>query len=99
MKKEKKTIIGILASHDNEDVNNSLARLLDELCITNKKRLSKFHIVMTGGTFKRIVKGTKKTKIKPVKKYTRDILINECGITKLPSRKKGGVTILSFLIA
>jgi len=93
-----KTMIGVLASHDNNDINNTLRELLEKLYNKKKKLLSNYHFVMTGGTYDRIILGKKKPDITPVNDQTKKYLLDECGITKLPSRKEGGVTILSFLI-
>lgn len=93
-----RTIIGILASHDNFEINNTLRELLETLYTYDKEVLAKYQFVMTGGTYDRIIEGKDKPDIKPVNEDVRKFLISECGITKLPSRKDGGVTILSFLV-
>jgi len=97
--REQKTLIGILASHDSPEKNNALAKLLDELCAENEKLLSLFHFLFTGGTYERIIIGTNESKkegVKTVNDRTREILIPNS--TTLPSRKKGGVTILAYSV-
>lgn len=95
---DKKTFIALLASHDDDERNNALARLLDQLVQKNPKRLSHFRFVFTGGTFNRLIMGSKKPDVEPVDTKTKDFLIDECGVIRLPNRKEGGVTILAYLI-
>lgn len=100
-----KTLIAVLASYDDENKNNNLARLFDEFCNQKKHRdrLDKFHFIFTGGTFDRIIsqKGTSGG-IHPIGKKAKDFLLpggdNRPRVTRLPSHKDGGVTILSNLI-
>lgn len=106
-----KTLIGILASHDSIKKNNELARLFEELYKQDEERkkqgkdklLDKFHFVLTGGTFQRLLldKDTEKRtdeegNIEAVDKGLRDIIKHNA--TSLPDRKIGGITILSNLI-
>ena len=88
---EPQTCIGVLSTHDDVQVNNSLVELLDEFCIgDNIARIEKFHFIFTGGAFDRIFLGTDVNKgIKPVKKHTRDIILKRCGVTRLPSLEMG----------
>lgn len=98
-KSERKTLIGVLASHDSPEKNNALARLLENLRSENSKLLNQFHFVFTGGTYERIIVGTDKAHeqgIQPVNNMTREFLIPRS--TCLPSRRDGGVTILAFSI-
>lgn len=104
-KKEPKTLIGVLASHDSGKKNNELARLFEELYKKDRKLLDKFHFVFTGGTFKRLVLGediddvTKtadREPIIPISKEVADFI--KPRTTHLPSRRVGGVTILSNLV-
>jgi len=96
---ERKTLIGVLASHDSAEKNNALVRLLDDLHEEDSELLGKFHFVFTGGTYDRILlgeRGPDVEEIKPVKEATREFLKNNS--TVLPSRKNGGVTVLSFAV-
>lgn len=94
-----KTYISVLASHDNDDINNTLAGIFKELYEKDKDLLANYHFIFTGGTYDRIIEGTKKPSIKPVSKKIKEFLLTRCGISKLPSRSEGGVTILSFLVS
>jgi len=96
---EKKTLIGVLASHDSPEKNNALARLLEGLRTEKEDRLSSFHFVFTGGTYERIILGTDKAReegIKPVDDPTKDFFIPRS--TSLPSRRDGGVTVLAYSV-
>ena len=95
----KKPLIGVLASRDSVPLNNSLARLFDNLYEQDPKLLGQFHFVITGGTYTRIIIGSEEGKaigIEPVKRRTRDFLIPNS--TCLPSSLDGGVTILAYLV-
>ena len=94
----RKTLIGVLASHDDDDINNTLARLLEHLHHQNSGHLSHYHFLFTGGTFDRIIEGIKKPNVVPVDPTTRGFLKSKCGLTRLPSRTDGGVVILAYLI-
>jgi methylglyoxal synthase len=96
---ETKTLIAMLASHDSQDWNNRLAHLLEELYTINRDRLGRFHFLMTGGTFWRMLIGSTETRaagFETVKEPARSFLIPRT--TSLPSRTDGGVTILSYLV-
>lgn len=93
-----KTLIGVLASHDDDSVNNTVARLFNDLHHQDPAILRSFHFVFTGGTFDRVIEGTRKPMVQPVDPSTRDYLERECGLTRLPSRTEGGVTILAYLV-
>lgn len=92
-----KTLIGILASHDEPSVNNALSKLLDELHRANSALLAQFWFVFTGGTYDRIIKGSD-SRVMPVAPETKAFLEAQCGVTRLPSRSEGGVTVLSYLV-
>jgi methylglyoxal synthase len=100
---EPKTLIGVLASHDDVSKNNDLARLFEYLWETDRDLLGKFHFVFTGGTFQRTVLGQDTEKrasgetLKPIedKEVIKFLISNS---TSLPDRKYGGVTILANLI-
>lgn len=92
-----KTLIAVLASHDSDERNASLARVFDQLVAQSVDRLRKFHFLFTGGTFRRVVLGDPdRPRITPVAPATRELLLENC--TCLPSREEGGVTVLSYLI-
>ncbi len=96
---EKKTLIGVLASHDSPEKNNALARLFDILFIDNALLLEQYHFLFTAGTYERVVLGTGNVSgmaIKPINKHTKKFLIHHS--TCLPSRRDGGVTILAFSV-
>jgi methylglyoxal synthase len=93
-----KTLIGVLASHDDDAINNTLARLFEKLHAQDPKTLERFSFVFTGGTFDRLIDGTKQPHVKPIAPATRDFLSCRCGLTRLPSRTEGGVTVLSYLV-
>jgi methylglyoxal synthase len=93
-----KTLIGVLASHDDDAINNTLARLLEKLKEQTPTTLEHFHFLFTGGTFDRVIEGTNKPNVLPVNDPTRDFLSTHCELTRLPSRTDGGVTILSYLV-
>ena len=98
---DKRTLIALLASHDDPDRNKALAKVLDRLVKNYPDRLSKFRFVFTGGTYERLIGENSKTgkkKEKLVKDDTKDFLLNKCGVIRLPNRKEGGVTILAYLI-
>lgn len=100
-----KTLIGMLASHDDSPRNNALARLLDELhdSYRNEEWCKHYAIVMTGGTYDRVIDGraadAQTQQVIPVKQETWKWLHEHCGIVRLPAGKQGGVTLLACLVA
>ncbi len=96
------TLIGLLASHDSPQANGKLISVLNDFCkdADGRRKLSRFHFLVTGGTYKRVIEGddgwTSDTKIDPVNEETKNFLTER--LTVLPSRMKGGVTILSYFI-
>jgi methylglyoxal synthase len=97
----KKTLIGVLASHDDFHKNNDLARLFAELHKDDKDTFEKFHFVFTGGTYRRITrlkrKGPQPRKLHPIEdREVLDYLKSDS--TVLPDRLNGGVTLLANLI-
>jgi methylglyoxal synthase len=95
---EKKTYIGVLASHDHPQVNKDLVSIFDDYSVgANRKILRNFHFIFTGGTFDRVILGSDKD-ITSVNKETKRFLIDECKITRLPIYEEGGVTILSYFV-
>jgi methylglyoxal synthase len=98
----RRTLIGLLASHDHAETNDKLARILDRFCCgSGQAKLERFHFLVTQGTFRRVIAGddphATSSGIHPVKPEARDFLYPR--ITILPSRVDGGVTILSYFIA
>src|SRR5438876_3294918 len=102
-----KTLIGVLASHDSPQKNEALKNVFDLTVETSdgKKTLAGFSFVFTGGTYERLFDGRPtegqhqpdvRHALKPV---TRDFLLEQCEVVRLPPAKGGGVTILSTLIA
>jgi methylglyoxal synthase len=106
MGEEKKTLVAVLASHDSIKKNNELATVFEDLYNEDSTRLSKFHFLFTGGTFSRLVLGedtepntsSRINGLKPIKNKVKKFIIDKCGVTRLPDRKYGGVTILANLI-
>ena len=96
--KKEKTIIGVLASHDDVRINQSLVELFNWLCFRKPNELKQFQFIFTGGTFDRIIKGEETSGITPVTAHSFKIL-NDCGITRLPSRDEGGMPIFSYFIS
>lgn len=99
---DKKTLIGVLASHDDVQKNNDLARLFEKLHETDKEKFEKFHFVFTGGTYQRIVRG-EDTEPQPridLQPITKEAIVTylTSNSTILPDRRDGGVTILANLI-
>lgn len=96
---ERKTLIGVLASHDSPDRNNALARLFEGLREKNEDRLSSFHFLFTEGTYERTVIGTAEARYKgifSVDEKTKEFLVPRS--TTLPSRSDGGVTVLAYCV-
>jgi methylglyoxal synthase len=96
-----KTLIGVLASHDDVQKNNDLARLFEKLHKDDKGTFEKFHFVFTGGTYQRIVcgedKGPRLGELQPISdKEVVAYLTSDS--TVLPDRLNGGVTLLANLI-
>jgi len=97
-----KTLIGVLASHEDGRRHDELVELLNELVEKYPGILSQFAFVFTGGTFKRILFGVhcpKGCKHKGgVAEPTRKFLLDACGVIRLPHHGDGGVLLLAFLV-
>lgn len=98
-----KTWIGVLASHDSPEKNNSLARLFEHLhdLHNNDKGanyLDNFGFLITGGTFDRVIKrsGSAHVTVTPVNGDTQNWLMDRA--IRLPSHERGGVIILAYLV-
>lgn len=96
-----KTLIGILASRDDELRNDSLARLIETLYAQHGHQpwWSEFAFAFSGGTYERVVSGVA-SGIDPVNDETWDWIHNVCGVLRLPEGKKqGGGILLGCLVA
>lgn len=108
-----KTVIGVLASHDDREVNRALVVLLDRIRKGTAgddswgDLLRGFQLVFTGGTYRRVVEGKNwwpdsdgsTTAPKEWTEDLRDWLQNVCEAVSLPPSRDGGVTMLANLIA
>lgn len=98
-----KTVIGILASHDDPDVNKDLTQLLKWVCKYHYDKMQLFHFLFTGGTFERVLSYTQEVcrtsdpdgSSVDSKKMTKFIKENS---TRLPKFAHGGVTILTNFV-
>jgi len=92
----KRAVIGVLASFDSKDKNRALADCFDELYKSDTNRLKSFHFLFTGGTFRRLLKGSHKS-IPPepplLKSAAQQVVLENS--TCLPDRRDGGVTIMA----
>jgi len=97
MMSKPKTLIGVLASHDDSGVNKALVELFNWLADQDRaqKKMERFHFLCTGGTTDRIIRGTKS--IAPISDKTLAFL-KKSGVTKLPPSEKGGVPVLSHFV-
>jgi methylglyoxal synthase len=106
MNKVPKTLIGILATHDNVQKNEALTTILDSTVSSpeGKEILSEYSFVFTGGTCARLFDGQpcfgQHGNVRHrLKTETQTFLLEECGVVRLPANHEGGVTILSTLIS
>lgn len=96
-----KTLIGVLASRDDESRNSSLARLVETLYAEHGHQTwwSDFGFAFSGGTYERVISGVANG-LEPVNDETWDWLHNTCGVLRLPEGKKhGGGILLGCLVA
>jgi len=96
----KKTLIGVLASHDDPEKNAELRDVLDWFCKEHKHRFSDFHFVFTQGTFNRVVLGNElpqgaRAAIK-VSDTAKGLIV--ANATVLPAYTDGGIIVLSYLV-
>jgi len=102
----KKTLIGVLASHDSPQKHAELVRALKSIRGSMAEGLKRFHFVFTGGTFDRLVLGSSECtnpdgnvvsteEYKPDRDLQRFLLGNS---TRLPDRANGGLVLLSNLV-
>lgn len=97
---ERKTLIGVLASHDDVKPNDDLASLF-KFCYfrpETRRSLQGFHFVFTGGTHDRLFYGDSKLGFRPLPRDVAKWLERDCGKTRLPATRQGGVILLSYLI-
>lgn len=102
---EKKTLIGVLASHDSAPKNTALAKVFRKAYYDPdvKGILTKFRFVFTEGTYRRLflgdqVHGVTSSKINhKLDDDVRRFLHEDCGVIILPGTQQGGVTVLSYL--
>ncbi len=100
-----KTLIGALASHDNIRKNRQLAEILDSTVERNDEKIKEFAFVFTGGTFDRLFRDSLCEGQQPgdegpgLKKQTKEFLLKECGVIRLPKTTEGGVILLSYLVS
>lgn len=94
----RKTLIGVLASHDDRLPNTNLVSTFTHLHQQKARaRLDRFHFVITGGTWDRIFSGDERLDVAPLDEEVA-LWLRECA-TPLPSAGKGGVIVLSYLIS
>ena len=108
MNKAPKTLVGVLASHDSAPKNEALKNVFDSTVATTNGRniLAGFSFVFTGGTYVRLFEGwpavgqPRDSEVRhELEPKTKEFLLKECGVVRLPPTEKGGVTILSSLIS
>lgn len=99
----RKTLIGVLASHDDPNKNEQLASVFDDACRNHRQLLDNFCFVFTGGTYRRLIDG-----MPALNQDERDVqhklgsetcrTLHDCGIIRLDETNRGGVTELASLI-
>jgi methylglyoxal synthase len=103
---DKRTMIGVLASHDSSAKHKELVETLQILFDNRREYLEKFHLVFTGGTFDRLILGKSEcadyikgeTPIWKDPKYKRLRAFLQANSTRLPDRASGGLMLLSNLV-
>lgn len=94
-----KTLIGVLASHDDPKPNMRLASIFTHVYnSTLRVRLESFHFAITGGTYDRLFFGDERLGLSALPTEVADWLRTSCGVTRLPETQRGGVIVLSYLI-
>lgn len=108
-----KTVIGVLASHDDFEVNRSLVELLNWVRRESngsqswKNMIEQFQFVFTGGTYQRVIEGkgwwsAQLGHVDPPEEFsttTSTWLKKRCKVVRLPAARDGGVTLLANLVA
>lgn len=99
--KPEKTLIGVLASHDDARPNQRLASIFTHIFEqSTRSRLERFHFVFTGGTHDRLFFGNQIDPTVPALRHeVAEWLRSGCGVTRLPTTHEGGVIVLSYLIS
>lgn len=100
-----KTLIGVLASHDDAEKNKALADMFREAYEDDKTRpvLTRYRFVFTGGTYERLMNGAPadgqqgEVEHELAGKIVR-FLHRECGVIRLESKDRGGVTSLACMV-
>jgi methylglyoxal synthase len=103
MHRDKKTLIGVLASHEDGRRHDELVELFDTLVRDRPAdELEPFAFVFTGGTYRRLLFGKdppRNCKHKDgVADPTRRFLLENCKIIRLPAHDNGGVVLLAYLV-
>lgn len=98
--KKPRTLIGVLASHDDSRPNRDLIAVYTHIFKNDDLRTlieKNYHFLFTGGTYKRVLKGNDDPKVQAaddeVGKWIREIS------TPLPPAYEGGVVLLSYFIS
>lgn len=91
-----KTVIGVLASHDDSNVNQDLAQVLAWAHKQDRAKLDQFHFLFTGGTFDRVVLGQGTNAYTIPNPLARDFVRQRS--TRLPRYAQGGVTVLTNFV-
>ncbi|MCH9657230.1 hypothetical protein K0U27_00810 [archaeon] len=91
----KKTLIGVVSSHDSPEKNESLKKLFEELFTKpeHAKILEDFWFIFTEGTYERI---TNRKNESPLSIHALNKLNSQSTI--LPSFSQGGMTFLTFIV-
>jgi len=91
-----KTVIGVLSSHDDPDVNEDLAQVLAWAYNYDQSKLDQFHFLFTGGTFDRVMIGKGANACLISNQQAKDFIKQRS--TRLPGYTQGGVTILTNFV-
>lgn len=103
---EKKTLIGVFASHDSLDKNEAVASIFQHCAedAGDGRRLSRFRFVFTGGTYRRLFEGNAIRGLESespryeLSAEARTFLQERCGVIRLPRTERGGITLLANLL-
>lgn len=93
---KRKTLVGVLAGHDDRRPNASLVATFTHLH-RYSARLDHFHFVITGGTWDRIFYGDDDLELSPLPDNVAEWL--RARATPLPAATQGGVILMSYLIS
>jgi methylglyoxal synthase len=103
MPRDKKTLIGVLVSHEDGRRHDELVELLDTLIHDRPAdELEPFAFAFTGGSYRRLLFGKDPPPNcrhkRGVAETTRKFLLENCQIIRLPAHKNGGVVLLAYLV-